>query len=337
MPDNPREEPVSAGRVLFMVARPRSGTTILGNALGELPGWFHTGELHYLWAEGLPKPRRDCGCRLPVTECPTWHAVAAAAGAVPADGADASTMAASLGLQGATWMTETQQRAMKVRNLMLSPRLGTRLERLRGYVERLDEVYGGIMAATGSRVVVDTSKLPVDALAVARFSRFRPQVLHVTRDPRGAVLSRFKWYAEERDDGTFDLPPARLAYEGALWCAGELSAEVLFRRLGQRRRDLRYEDFVARPADTVRDIAALMGEPEVELPFLDDSVVTLQTNHTVSGNRNRWQVGEVPIALDEQWRVRMNRRDRALATIATAPGLLRYGYHRRRWASQPTR
>jgi hypothetical protein len=318
-----------AGRVLFLVARPRSGTTILGNALGELPGWFHTGELHYLWAEGLPKPRRDCGCRRPVTECPTWHDIATAMGAAPTGRPEPSTMAEGLGLAGAAWMTETQQRAMKVRHLLVSPRLGARLERLRGYVERLDEVYAGIMAATGSHVVVDTSKLPVDALAVARFSRFRPQVLHVTRDPRGAVLSRFKWYADERADGTYVLPPARLAYEGALWCAGELSAEVLFRRLGVHRRDLRYEDFVARPGATLRDIAALMGETEVELPFLDGSVVTLQTNHTVSGNRNRWQVGEVPITLDEQWRVRMDRRDRALATAATAPGLLRYGYHRR--------
>jgi hypothetical protein len=68
------------GRILFMVARPRSGTTILGNALGELPGWFHVGELRYLWAEGLPKPRRDCGCRLPVAGCPTWRAVAATRG-----------------------------------------------------------------------------------------------------------------------------------------------------------------------------------------------------------------------------------------------------------------
>jgi hypothetical protein len=328
MDPNPTESPGPAGRVLFLVARPRSGTTILGNALGELPGWFHTGELHYLWAEGLPKPRRDCGCRKPVTECPTWHAIAAAMGAVPPGTEEPATMAEGLGLAGAAWMTETQQRAMKVRHLLVNPRLRARLERLRRYVERLDEVYGGIMAATGSQVVVDTSKLPVDALAVARFSRFRPQVLHVTRDPRGAVLSRFKWYATERDDGTFVLPPARLAYEGALWCAGELSAEVLFRRLGVQRRDLRYEDFVACPADTLRDIAALMGEPDVDLPFLDESVVTLQTNHTVSGNRNRWQVGEVPIALDEQWRVRMNRRDRVLATVATAPGLLRYGYHR---------
>jgi hypothetical protein len=316
-----------------MVARPRSGTTILGNALGELPGWFHVGELRYLWAEGLPKPRRDCGCRLPVAGCPTWQAVAATRGVSdaiePAGGPEHESMAAALGLPGASSMTRTQATSMRTTRLLLGGSRALSTGPLRDYVRELDAMYDAILESTGSSVIVDTSKAPVDALLVACFSRHRPEILHVTRDPRGATLSRLKWHAEERSDGTYRLGAGRLAYEGIQWWVGELTSDLLLRRHRVRRQELRYEDFVADPGGTIRQIAASMGEPDVELPFLDRSVVTLNTNHTVSGNRNRWQVGEVPIAADEIWRDRMCRRDRALVTVATAPGLVRYGYGRR--------
>src|SRR3954466_11303605 len=61
-------------RVLSIVGPGRSGTTILGNILGEVEGVTNAGELRWLWRRGLAE-RRPCGCGLPPAECPRWSVV----------------------------------------------------------------------------------------------------------------------------------------------------------------------------------------------------------------------------------------------------------------------
>ena len=48
-------------RVVSIVGPGRSGTTLLGEILGEVPGVFDAGELRWLWRRGLGEDRR-CGC-----------------------------------------------------------------------------------------------------------------------------------------------------------------------------------------------------------------------------------------------------------------------------------
>ncbi|MBA3432215.1 MAG: hypothetical protein H0U16_12145, partial [Actinobacteria bacterium] len=48
-------------KVLFIMGWTRSGSTILDNLLGEVEGFFSTGELHYLWRRGLLEGRL-CSC-----------------------------------------------------------------------------------------------------------------------------------------------------------------------------------------------------------------------------------------------------------------------------------
>ena len=60
--------------VLFVMGHGSSGTTILGNTLGEVDGLFHAGELRTIWAEALAG-LQQCGCGRPVRECPVWSKV----------------------------------------------------------------------------------------------------------------------------------------------------------------------------------------------------------------------------------------------------------------------
>src|SRR3954452_12149224 len=81
-------------RVLSIVGPGRSGTTILGNILGEVEGVTNAGELRWLWRRGLME-RRPCGCGLPPAECPRWSAVLDRVGGKPtpdchADGSPAA-------------------------------------------------------------------------------------------------------------------------------------------------------------------------------------------------------------------------------------------------------
>ncbi|MGC2329908.1 MAG: hypothetical protein WA581_00505 [Candidatus Acidiferrales bacterium] len=40
-------------KILYIASFSRSGTTILGNVLGEVNGFFHDGELWQPWNEGV--------------------------------------------------------------------------------------------------------------------------------------------------------------------------------------------------------------------------------------------------------------------------------------------
>lgn len=39
--------------VLYISGWCRNGSTLIGNLLNEIEGYFHTGELHYLWRNAL--------------------------------------------------------------------------------------------------------------------------------------------------------------------------------------------------------------------------------------------------------------------------------------------
>jgi hypothetical protein len=52
-------------KVLYIAGFGRNGSTILGNILGELDGFFHGGELNFVWERNLLDNRR-CGLVLEV-------------------------------------------------------------------------------------------------------------------------------------------------------------------------------------------------------------------------------------------------------------------------------
>jgi hypothetical protein len=57
--------PVRPLNVLFVVGSGRCGSTLLDILLGQIDGFFSTGELHSLWWAGILEGRR-CGCGLAV-------------------------------------------------------------------------------------------------------------------------------------------------------------------------------------------------------------------------------------------------------------------------------
>src|SRR5438105_15565281 len=60
--------------VLFIGGEGRSGSTLLDRMLGQLPGFFSTGELREVWNRGLIE-NLDCGCGLSFRSCSFWTAV----------------------------------------------------------------------------------------------------------------------------------------------------------------------------------------------------------------------------------------------------------------------
>ncbi|WP_133912227.1 sulfotransferase [Streptomyces sp. NBC_00582] len=297
-------------RVLYITGWMRSGSTLLGNVLNELPGVRHIGELHFLWKNGVlgAGTNSSCGCGQPLTGCPLWSEALAA---LPAGGTEAT----------AHRMLALQRKLMRTRHT------GARLAEARGarpvdagVTELLDQsaaVYRGTAAHGADRLVVDGSKCPAEAAALLGRGDLDVKVLHIVRDPRATALSYRS--AKEYID---PMSPAR---SSGYWTAFNLASERVGRQAPDRYLRIRHEDLSTRPRETVAEVLRFAGLDD-EVPVDTAGRVTLGVNHTVTGNPDRLRRGVTAIRPDERWRTALSTADIAAATAPALPLLARYGY-----------
>ncbi len=311
--------PQSTVKVLYIGGTGRSGSTILDNILGQVPGFFAVGELRYIWERGMVD-NRLCGCGRPFRDCPLWSAVLREA----YGGADRIDPQEMIRLQQSTLRSRHLPRLLASRGRAGVPGPD-------GYQSRLEELYLALQRSTGARVIVDSSKLPSYGLSLQEIPSIELYVVQLLRDPRATAYSWMR-KRELRDYGDLRWmnrqPPLK---SSGLWGMWNAVAEIFWRPLESRYLRLRYEDFVADPQKTVRQILTLVGEESAELPFTGPTTVRLGPTHSVAGNPGRLANGEVELRVDSEWMRSMRPKDRNLVTAMTWPLLLRYGYplHRR--------
>ncbi len=308
-------------KVLSVVGAGRSGTTVLASILGEVDGFASAGELRWLWERGVVA-QRPCGCGRAPTECEVWSPVI-----------DKTLAAVERDLHGTTieMVIAAQHDVARSRNLLRVLRgvEGGRDDWAALQVVRMvtSAACAAFAEVTNARVVVDTSKRPVDAAVLAGVPDVEHYVLHIVRDPRAVVHSwrrakSFTTAGQTRTMGTRSLQSTVRR-----WTGNCLSAEILRKRVpGSRWLHIRYEDFATAPRSSVERVLAFLGEAG-EPPFADDHTVTLHPNHIVAGNPSRFTTGAVTIKPDDEWQRNMSRRDQRLVFLSTLPLLVRYGYH----------
>ena len=294
-------------KVLFIMGHGSSGTTILGNALGEADGVFHAGELRTIWAEGLAGTQ-TCGCGLPLATCPVWSAVVREGFGEPSAG-DVARFA------------RMHRWTIRVRNtgriLRARPDRLDEWPALQAYADVATRLYRSIGTVTGARVVVDSSKRTGDAALLRLLPDVDPYLLHVVRDPRAVAYS---WSNRSTQ------APGQLATAGE-WLAFSGIGEAVKCRLGPGRSLLvRHEDFVRSPGPTVERILRFVGETDAIVPVAGERTVDFGENHTVAGHWSRFNRGLTDIRLATDWRSKQRPADRRLVTAVTFPLLPRYGY-----------
>jgi UDP-N-acetylglucosamine transferase subunit ALG13 len=304
--------PDDAPRVLYVGGWGRSGSTLVDRLLGQVPGCFSVGEMRDVWLRGVLENRR-CGCGRPFDECPFWSKV----GDVAFGGWDRAHA------------QELHRLRMRYDRPWMVPVLAARPVHVPGldrYVGETARLYAAIREVSGADVIVDSTKIPSYALVLSRVPRIDLRFLHLVRDSRGVVHSWHKSVA--RPDATtrpdhmirYGTASASARYVMYNATAGALRASRIPYALE------RYEDLVRDPTAGLRRILSFAGVPAGDLGFLRGTTATLAPNHSVDGNPMRFTQGEVPIRADEEWRTRMDERDRRLVATITAPLLRRYGY-----------
>jgi hypothetical protein len=104
------------------------------------------------------------------------------------------------------------------------------------------------------------------------------------------------------------------------------STRALWKSDGGRHLLVRYEDFVARPQETIDEIVRFADEIPSRLPWTAEGELALEHTHTVSGNPSRFDHGTVALRADVEWQRSMRPRDRRVVDVITRPFRGRYGY-----------
>jgi hypothetical protein len=305
--------------VLYLAGLGRSGSTIVERILGELDGVCPAGELVHLWHRGIVLDE-PCGCGKPFSDCRFWSQVGDAA--------------------FGGWVNAPVDRIQALRQQVDRTRQIPRMLRRAsdpGFAAALDEytgfyvaLYDAIRAVSGCAVVVDSSKHPSLAFALATRKDLDLRVIQMVRDPRAVAYSWTKATkrpeAERHDKAIAAFPTWPPTRAARLWLGHNASLSLLG-RLGVPVHAARLEDVIADPRAVLRRLADWVGlGADIALPVSPAGVAELTLAHTVSGNPMRFRTGEVRIAADDSWRSAARRRDLAVVTAITLPLLHRFNY-----------
>lgn len=299
-------------KVLNIAGCGRSGSTILGNALGQATGFLHVGELCSIWQQGF---RRNvtCGCGAAFRECALWKEVLRHPLLRDAE-RDAPLLAP---------LPRRVSHALPL--LMAFPAIVRRRRGLSRYLDATGNLLRAIQQVSGCRVIVDSSKVPAHNFLLSLVPGVDVSYVHLVRDPRAVAHSWKRTLV--RFDGANGAPSdnARTtAGRAALkWIRANATMEAIRLRTG-RVLYCHYEQFVRDPAATVERIARFAGREAEGLSFADERTIVLAPTHTVWGNYSRLRTGPVEIRPDEEWKSKMGRADRLLVTALTRPLMARY-------------
>lgn len=309
-------------KVLYILGFARCGSTILGNLLGEIPGFVHVGELDRFWMRLARSSAPKCGCGMKLTECGVWSTVLTRIQETFQKEGLSDPGGQANHQQWAQWVQALRSAALKAG--LRSPRHANNRE-AQLYRKIVEETFGQIGRVFGAKVIVDSSKDAASGLLLTGMATIQPYFLHLIRDPRGAVLSRQKRKAQ-KTDGVFDLKFRSTVIDSLRWFQNNRAAEALKSSGEIRYFRLRYESLIDNPRNSLSNIMRFLDESPTDSPLVDGSTAWLRENHTIGGNRNRFKSGEIELKIDNTWVSSMKRRDCLIVAALTAPLLKRYEY-----------
>lgn len=300
-------------KVLFIAGSGRSGSTLLDMLLGQIHGFYSTGELRFIWSRGFGE-NQLCGCGRPFRECEFWTEVVKEAfgGFEKIDHARIEKL-----------REPAERRASKgVFIRSESERLSPDME----YFDACRNLYQAIHEISGCEFIVDSSKNTAHGFILANIPQIDLFTLHLIRDSRAVAHSwrrekiRPEIYWEQKFMGQRKILTSATRWVSLLKLSEKLQ------HASKQYAVLRYEDLVNNPQKSLSVLFSDLAIEQPSLDFIDGFHASLKTSHTVSGNPVRFTNKEIKIKPDIEWRRAMATRHKWLVTLLTWPLLLKYGY-----------
>lgn len=296
-------------RVLFVVGKGRSGSTLLGQLLEANGSAVHVGELWRLW-ESLESEQGGCGCRSGFWSCPFWSEVLSVLVKRPTS---------RWAIESPAQFRQLQRSLLTTRGL-LTPSLAARSRGAPHYQSVMWETYQAISQVSGAGLIVDSSKWPLDPYL---WNEPSATFVHLVRDPRAVAFSWLR--PKEFPDRMESMPKYGPAHSSVSWFARNLMSEMALRHKGpDAGLTVRYEDLANDPTAVLE----LISDSLHLGPFTatTDRAGLLGQGHTVMGNPVRFATGRPDVVPDERWRAMLPARRQLEVMALTWPLMRRYGY-----------
>jgi hypothetical protein len=303
-------------KVLFIAGPGRSGSTLLDMLLGQVNGFYSTGELRFIWSRGFEQ-NQLCGCGKAFRECEFWSEVVK----VAFGRSESIDHARIEKLRDSAERRVSNGLSLRGESELLAPD--------KEYFDACRNLYQAIHKLSGSEYIVDSSKNTAHGFILAKIAQIDLFTLHLIRDSRAVAYSwrrekvRPEIYWEQKFMGQ-----RKILSSAARWNSLHNLAEKL-QHPSKQYALLRYEDLVNNPRKSLLGVFTDLEIEQPSLDFLDGSHASLKTSHTVSGNPVRFTNKEIKIAPDIEWQHAMARRHKWLVTLITWPRLLKYGYFKK--------
>ena len=308
--------------VLYVDAAARSGSTILARIIGAQPNCMTVGEAVLIWRFGVVGNDK-CSCGRNFSACTFWRDVADVAPGL----FDPKT--------GRRYAEFLNTAVLKSRRL---PWLWTAAGRERivraipsGLLDDFSRLYHALRTVSGAQLVVDSSKFAVYRFLLGLVPDLNLTSVHLIRDPRAVA---FSWQRQnsivdkDHPDESLRFPRRGVLVAGLDWALQNYSTDVVNGLDDDSHPRLRYEEFVASPQLTIRELVRTTGVLGEGCDDQEEPIMQLPGVH-IFGNPGRFRVGSVPIQLDDEWRRQMPSRSRRLVTVVSSPLMARYGYEMR--------
>ena len=298
--------------IIYIAGVGRSGSTILDQILGQIPGICSLGEVSQLWQS--IQNNSPCGCGTTITECDFW-----------------SPVLDSL-VKGNDSVDQIQRRIETLELNKTYPRLH-RLTRVGNYAEEyakhrdfLQKLYATLRENACCEYLVDSSKDPHYAAMLSRIPNVSLHVIHLVRHPSGYVYSLKK---TKLDPARKKLMAKRSTFQAAgRWLWVNFRAESLCAKAASFGR-IKYEDLIEEPRKLLFDILQTVASGEnINLDFINDKVLNLNPTHSAAGNPCRFKKHKIRLSLDDEWKTNLNRKDRYFTGLVTFSMASRYSYLR---------
>jgi hypothetical protein len=241
-------------KVVYVMGSGRSGSTILGVALGNCANVFYAGELdNWLVRSGVPILGGSERTRF-------WNTVRDdVGGAEDIFGNEAQSC------------LERSFSVFRIHRWTARRRLRPRYRRV------TEDLYRAIARAARATHVVDTAHFPLRARELQQLDGIDLYLIFLIRDPQ-SVVSSFNLHVNRNDVAERRL--RMLGTNANLWLTHLLAVLVFLRHPRDRRVLLRHEEFVADPEGMLRHILERVDSPAT-LPDL----TSLKTGFPMHGNR----------------------------------------------------
>jgi hypothetical protein len=310
--------------VLYIAGWGRSGSTVLANILGQLPGFFCAGELVVLWELGIVEDA-TCGCGVRFSMCPVWGSILGDA----FGGIDRALALRMMELRRATPSNRDLARHALV------PRLTT-LQGRPGrpgqaeYAQTLSRLYSGIANHGANRVIVDSSKGAPYLYMLGQVPDLDVRIVHLVRDPRATAFSWLRHVEIDEEEWVFTMAQHAVWRSARQWVISNALVPIVAQLIGAPVKRIRYESFVANPQEGLRQVLSMVDDAchvsEAAWPFVASNEVELKPTHTVWGNPKRQRTGRVQISPDNEWVRSLGAWRKAVVTGLTYPLARHYGY-----------